>query len=137
MDRDQKTIWVRIGVSSLILVLGCVAGAVGLGVLMAGAPRQIEAQARVLVDDYLGALVEEEYAEAYRMLCPATTRRTSLEAFTDREQARPISEYEVDDVRTEGDLIVGASVTYQDGQAVDREYVVPVGGTRLRICGER
>jgi hypothetical protein len=135
-DRDSRTIWIRVGVSSLLLFLACIGGGVGIGVVVAGVSRQLTVQAKAVVNEYLGALRSEEYRHAYDLLCQSTTDRTSLAAFTAREQQRPVTAYQVHGVRTESDLVVGASVTYRGEPAVAREYVVTIEG-QLRVCGER
>lgn len=135
-DRDPKTVWLRIGVSALLLVFCCVGGVAGFGVVLAGTSRQLEQQAIGVVDDYLGALKGADYAAAYELLCRTVTRDLSRDEFADRERARAVTDYTVRDVRTAQELIVTASVVYGGQPAAEEEYLVAIEG-QLRVCGER
>ena len=134
-DRDAKTVWIRVGVSAFLLLLCCVGGVGGLGVVLAGTSKQLEAQARTVVDHYLGDLRDDDYSAAYGLLCKSTTDSLSEEAFTVRERQRQVADYTVDSVQSDSELVVTATVTSAQG-ANERKYLVSLDGGQLRICGE-
>jgi hypothetical protein len=134
-DRDPKTVWIRVGVSALLLLLCCVGGIGGLGVVLAGTSKQLEAQARTVVGEYLGDLRDDDYSSAYDLLCQSTTDSLTKEAFTVRERRRQVTDYTVDSVQSDSQLVVTATVITEQGSN-ERKYVVSLDGGQLQICGE-
>src|SRR4051794_15605559 len=52
-DRDRRGLWLGLGVAAVMLVLCCVGGAVGVGLLAVSTSRQVQTTARATVVRYL------------------------------------------------------------------------------------
>ena len=104
-----------LGLGAGVLVLVCgggVAAAVGLGQVMTSA---LNEQADVVVGDYLDALRDREWSQAYDQLCDEAQQKETEAQFTSRvSTAELITSWNVGDV----DLVQAnapVTVTYADG----------------------
>jgi hypothetical protein len=137
-DRDSRSVWIGLGVTALVLVLCCVGGLVGVGVLFAGGVREAKTQARQTVEEYLGALRRSDYRGAYHLLCESRTQDESLATFTRRSQQDPVTGFTTGAVTdANSELVVAATVQYTRQGSQPREYLVQAAFGEYTVCGER
>ncbi|MGW4944644.1 hypothetical protein ACWEOZ_23985 [Actinoplanes sp. NPDC004185] len=111
-----------LGAGVLVLVLGAgVAAAAGLMRVMSSA---LNEQADVVVGDYLEALRDREWSQAYDQLCPQAKEQETEAQFTSRVSTEePITAWDVGNVELV-QLSAPVSVTYSDGDTADlRAYL--------------
>ena len=114
-----------LGLGAVVLVLvlgGGLAAFIGLGTV---ATRALNEQADVVVTDYLDAVRDKRYGEAYDMLCQ-DTKNTRSEADFTREVAagEPIATFDVGDVEPLR-MTAPVDVTYADGSTAQlRAYLM-------------
>ncbi|MEV8508001.1 hypothetical protein AB0368_24725 [Actinoplanes sp. NPDC051475] len=104
---------VGLGAGVLVLVLGGgLAAAIGLFTVASDA---LNEQADVVVSDYLDAVRDRRYADAYEMLCQQTKDDQTEAEFTSKvSDDEPIASYDVGDLETI-QLSAPVDVTYADG----------------------
>jgi hypothetical protein len=112
-------LWWGIGVGAAALVLCCsggVAALVGLGVL---GQRAFNEQASTVIGNYLDAVRDEEYDDAYRLLCDETQDSETPAEFADRMAGlEGIRSYDVGDLNVAStELAVPVRVVYDTGRA--------------------
>lgn len=113
-DGARQRRWIAIGVSAGVAVLCLVGALVGVGGLAVIGTQVVLNQARGVVVDYLTAIHDEEYADAYDLLCAAQKRNTTLTEFTDSFNAQlPLQSFEVGEPIADQDLIVPATLHYR------------------------
>jgi hypothetical protein len=111
-----------VGAGVLLLVIGgVVAAAIGLTRVMSSA---LNEQAEVVVSDYLEALRDREWSQAYEQLCSQAQVQETQSQFTSRVSAGPpITAWDVGPV----DLVrlaAPVAVTYSSGDTADlRAYL--------------
>jgi hypothetical protein len=138
VDRNRRGLWIGLSVGALVLVLCCVGGLTGFGLLVVGSSRQIQTQATDEVRGYLDALEAGDYGAAYSHLCSATRKQVTSAEFAARQQDEPrLVSYVVHQPQIGGTIIVPADLRYEDGTATLRRYELKQesGSQELRICG--
>ena len=111
-----------LGAGVLVLVLGAgVAAAVGLTRVVSSA---LNEQADVVVGDYLDALRDREWSQAYDQLCDEAQQKETEAQFTSRVSTEePITAWDVGNVELV-QLSAPVTVTYADGDREDlRAYL--------------
>jgi hypothetical protein len=138
-DRSRRGLWIGLGAGALALVLCCVGGVFGLGLLVASTSKQVETDATEVVRGYLDALESRDYDKAYSYLCPALTKRLSANEFAEQQRARPRPvAYQLRKPQQVGDSVaVLADINYSDYTATVRRYTLTqeFGSRELHICG--
>jgi hypothetical protein len=128
--------WLSLGIAGGLLAACCGVGGVAIGGLLILGGQAVNEQAQAAVDDYLAALAEQDWEQAYDLRCAEDRADESLAAFSQRESARPpIKSYEVDDLEP-ADLTVPARVIYTDGTT--QTLTVPVEQNeqgQFEVCG--
>jgi hypothetical protein len=119
-----RRIGVGLGLGAGVLLLVCgggVAAAVGLTRVMSSA---LNEQAEVVVGDYLEALRDREWSQAYDMLCAQAQQEETESQFTSRISTDdPIASWDVGNVDLV-QLAAPVAVTYSDGDTADlRAYL--------------
>jgi hypothetical protein len=135
----SSRMWLGLGVAGLAVVLCCGGGLAAVAGLLVAGTRALDEQAEIVITDYLEAISDEEYGEAYDLLCPDLQRRESLGAFERRVAAQPqISAFQVGDTDLTTDIIVPVRVTYATGGTDSLRFVMAqdseTGG--LLVCGD-
>ena len=134
-DRDNKSLWIGLGVGGLLLVLCCVGGVFGIGVLASGGEDLLRSEATSVVSTYLDALRKENYPKAYDQLCSDVTSRLSLEGFESRVSDPPVVGYSIDSVELDQEVIVNATVQ-RDGRSPQAvQFPLAQSGSTLKVCG--
>jgi hypothetical protein len=137
-DRNRRGLWIGLGIGAVVLILCCVGGLAGFGLLAVNTSKQVETNATEVVHGYLGALENRDYDKAYSYLCPALTSRMTPSEYAAQQQdrPRPVS-YRVGRAQIGNTIVVPADVSYDDGTSVQRRYRLTqeLGSQDLRICG--
>ncbi|WP_433609923.1 hypothetical protein ACQP2P_39715 [Dactylosporangium sp. CA-139114] len=135
-DRDLRGLWWGLGIGGLVLVLCCVGGVVGITLLLPYADSIGKGQVAAVVEDYLTAVRDQDYATARRQLCAEQQRTHSVGWFSDHFGATPVTDFKVnaDDVTISDTITVPAQVRERTTW-VDHEYTMEQAGTRYVICG--
>lgn len=135
-ERDRKRLWIGLGVGGAALLLCCVGGLVGFGALAVIGQRTLPSQARTVVGDFLDRLSQQEWGEAYDLLCQPRRRSEGLAAFTDRQQQYPqIDSYAVaTPAQKTAPFVVTAQVRDRDGDEEDERYQVVAESGQLKVC---
>jgi hypothetical protein len=135
-DRDNRSLWIGLGVGGALLVLCCVGGILGFGVLVAGGNRIVQAEAKSVVQTYLQAQRDQDYPTAYKQLCQDTTRQISLEEFETRVSQLRLVEFTVGDVVITNEEILVDATTQREGETSRSEqYPVVQEAGVLKVCG--
>lgn len=127
-----------IGIAVAAVLLCCgggLAAVVGLGVTGVQA---LEEQARVVVGDYLDALRQGKYEQAYGLLCDREQQATSLSRFSMRESSRPkIVSYDLGELEVDADLTMPVTQTYAGGDTDVVRYPLEQDTStgKLEVCG--
>jgi hypothetical protein len=129
--------WLSLGVAGGLLAACCGVGGVAIGGLLVLGTEAVNEQAQTAVGDYLTALVEQDWEQAYELRCEDDREDQSLAEFTQRESTQPqIEVYEVGDLDTV-EMTVPVRVTYADGTG--EQLAVPVEQSsqtgRFEVCG--
>jgi hypothetical protein len=133
-------VWLGLGVAGLAVVLCCGGGIASVVGLVATGVEAANEQAHAVVEDYLQAVGDGRYGEAYRMLCRPLRQQLTEREFAEEVSSRPrVREYvllRADLSETdEADAVVPADVTYTDGTQARVRYRVEGEGAVLRFCG--
>jgi hypothetical protein len=126
-----------LGIAGAAIALCCGGGFVavlGFGVTQVAA---LNEQSRVVVSEYLDALREDKFDDAYRLLCDSQQERQSKENFTAQQESRPqirgydLGEFDINNSR------LPVTERYADGSTdVVTYYLEPDPQTaKLEICG--
>ena len=130
-------IWIGLGVAGLAVLLCCGGGTAAFVGLVLTGTEALKERARTVVADYLDALKEEEYVEAYRLLCDDAQDEESPGEFADRVSREPdIVSYTLHDLRID-DFTLEADVRYPGGSGDSLRFVL-VQDQRtgeLEVCG--
>ncbi len=122
-------------VAALVLCLGGAGGFVALIVL---GQRVLEEQSQTALTNYLTALRDQRYVDAYAQLCDPLQDRTSEEQFVRLQRSQPrVSAFEVGKPEVADGIIVPASVTTVDGFTRSERFMIyqdtKTGG--VEVCG--
>jgi hypothetical protein len=122
-DRNRRGLWIGLGVGGLVLVLCCVGGLFGFGLILVSGAEKVKTEAHQVVTDYLSALQREDYNKAYDLLCPAATAHESADDFAARErrQPHPLS-YQVGQTQIGNTIVVPATVRFDSGDTRQLQF---------------
>jgi hypothetical protein len=129
--------WLSVGVVGGLLAACCGVGGVAIGGLLVLGNEAINEQAQRAVGDYLAALAEQDWEQAYEQRCADDRQRESLAQFAGAQSGQPpIDSYEVGDLDV-ADETVPVQVTYADGTGAG--LAVPVEQNQntgqFEVCG--
>jgi hypothetical protein len=140
VDRSRRGLWIGLALGAIALVVCCVGGIVGIGVVGVAATDQAQQQAQRSVRAFLDGLRNRDYDKAHAQLCQRTAA-SRRPADLEREFG-PLSlrDYRVGEARTatsttNGDVVV-VDATLVPATRGDRRYEFGLGqdGDKLRIC---
>jgi hypothetical protein len=128
--------WLSLGVAGGLLAACCGVGGVAIGGLLVFGAEAVNEQAQRAVRDYLAALAEEEWEQAYELRCEDDRGRESLNDFARRQLQQPqIDEYEVGDLDV-AEMTVPVRVTYADDSGAQLTVPVEQDETgQFEVCG--
>jgi hypothetical protein len=125
-------------VAGLALVLCCGGGTAAVVGLMVTGTQALNEQARAVVSDYINALKDDKFDEAYALLCDARQRTESEEEFTERVSQEPdIASYTLHDLQLTRDLSLPADVRYANGSQDSVRFLLAQDrrSGELEVCG--
>jgi hypothetical protein len=131
-------LWWGLGAGAVALVLcvgGGVAALVGISITFTQAIRE---QGRAVVGDYLDALHEQKYADAYTLLCDRLQKKDTEAEFAAKAAQDPRPEsYTLGDLDLQT-LEVPADIKYSDGSTDTVRYTLSQDQQtgQLEVCGE-
>ncbi|MGE5830712.1 MAG: hypothetical protein ACM30G_20440 [Micromonosporaceae bacterium] len=136
-DGARQRRWIAIGVTAGVAVLCFMGALVGVGGLAVIGTQVVLNQAKGVVTDYLSALRDEQYADAYNLLCAAEKRQTSQPEFAESFARGPALEsFEVGEPLAGNDLIVPATLHYRTETRDVRFRLVQDRRTgKFGVCG--
>lgn len=148
IEGRRTRMWLGVGLASGLLAACCGIGVAAVGGLLVLGQQVVTEQAQRAVTDYLTALTEQDWEQAYELRCARDRRAESLSEFTSRVSGAPaIDSYRIGDLRvdpgrdeldaSDDELTVPVEVTYADGTAGRLTFPLDqnsAGG--LQVCGE-
>jgi len=138
-DGARQRRWLAVGLSVAAALILCVGGLFGLGGLFVFGSQMILDQARTAVTDYLTAVQNEEYGEAYAQLCDSRRARVDETQFRRSFANKPgITSFTVGDPILTSTMVVPASVRFEDGTADAVRYLLEQDTStgEFEVCGE-
>jgi hypothetical protein len=137
IEGRQARTWLTAGVVGGLLAACCGVGGVAVGGLLVLGNEAVNEQAQRAVRDYLAALAEQDWEQAYEQRCEDDRERESLAEFTGQQATQPsIESYEVGDLDV-AESTVPVQVTYADSTGA--ELAVPVEQDQdtgqFEVCG--
>ncbi len=130
-----NALWIGLGIGGLVLVLCCVGGIAGIGVLAAGGDSTPSRRPARWSGHYLEAISTEDYAEAYEQLCDEITEKVSQADFERAYSGDKLESYTVGAVTTTNTITVPATLEWQDRGTVEARYTLVPATPVLKICG--
>lgn len=139
-DGARQRRWAAVGLSAGAAVLLCLAGGAGFGGLIYFGAQAVAEQAQGTVVDYLSALRDQEYGQAYKLLCDDLQASMSVDQFARSRSADPrIAEFDVGRASLVTDPIqVPATIDYVGGQVRTVQFLMEqdTGTGAFEVCGE-
>jgi hypothetical protein len=132
-------IWWGLGGGALALVLCCGGGVAAVVGLAALSERAFNEQAAAVIGEYLDAIREKEYDDAYRLVCDEVQDRETPSEFADRlGTLERIKSYEVGEISiVSSDTAVPVEVVYDTGRTGTLRIRLSQDGTtgEFEVCG--
>ncbi|MBB5869735.1 hypothetical protein F4553_003114 [Allocatelliglobosispora scoriae] len=131
-------LWWGLGAGAVALVLclgGGVAALIGITVTLTGA---IQEQGKVVVGHYLDALRDEDYSDAYALLCNNLQQEETKAQFTNRVDGEPRpATYTLGELDLQA-LELPADIKYTDGSTDSVRFRLSqdTDTGQLEVCGE-
>ncbi len=150
VQKEGGTLALTLIIGSVVMVLCLVGGGIGLGSAVYSAFRETDREAKAAAGQYLDAIREQRYSDAYKMTCKPLRRKVDESEFTATKQRDgKIVDYELAQVEAlqDGRLVVPATLQLESGDktrigvVMVREVVSgsgkgPRAKSRFRVCGE-
>ncbi|GAA2560602.1 hypothetical protein GCM10010435_35030 [Winogradskya consettensis] len=125
---------IALAIGAVLLVLGVgLAAVIGIGAV---GGKALNEQADAVVADYLDAVRDRNYSDAYDMLCESARSAQSESDFTEQVSAQePIVDYDLGDVSLVR-LTVPVEVRYANGSRAELEAVLEQNTStgRFEVC---
>ena len=139
-DGTSRRRWTAVGLSAGAALLLCLAGVAGFGGLVYFGVQAVREQAQGTVVDYLTALRDQEFGEAYALLCDSVQANTSPTEFARASQDSPqVSRFDVGQPSlATAEIEVPATIDYADGGVRAVRFLMfqdPSTGA-FEVCGE-
>src|SRR6266545_250022 len=150
VQKEGGTLALTLIIGSVVMVLCLVGGGIGLGSAVYSAFRETDREAKAAAGQYLDAIREQRYSDAYKMTCKPLRRKVDESEFTaTKQRGGRIVDYELAQVEAlqDGRLVVPATLQLESGDktrigvVMVREVVSgsgkgPRAKSRFRVCGE-
>jgi hypothetical protein len=138
-DGTTRRRWVAVGISIGLALLLCLGGVASLGGLLWLGVRVVQDESQASVRDYLTALRDQDFDEAYGLLCPPLQANTSRAQFARTQRDGPqVASFEVAKGSFQGDdLLVPAEIDFTDGSASSVKFVMfqDQSSGAIEVCG--
>jgi hypothetical protein len=128
--------WLSLGVAGGLLAACCGVGGVAVGGLLVLSTQAVNEQAQRAVSDYLAAVAEQDWEQAYELRCEDDREREPLDEFARRESGQAqIAAYEVGDLDV-AEMTVPVQVTYAGDARTELSVPVEQNDTgEFEVCG--
>lgn len=138
-ERDNKRLWIVLGIGLAVVLVCCVGGIFGFGALVYSQNgSQVQPREAVsVVGDYLQDLQYNDYTGAYNLLCDNDQQQESMNEFQYRQSQRSvIKDYSIGQPRSSFSSVdVPVLVLRYSGPETDDFTVIRQQAGGLRICG--
>jgi U5 snRNP spliceosome subunit len=138
-DGTSRRRWIAVGLSTGAVLLACIAGIASLGGVVYLGYQALREQAQGTVTDYLTALRDQEYGQAYELLCDSIQASTSPQAFERANREGPgIRSFDVGEPALAEDIVVPATIRYTNSTTRTVRFLMFQDTTTgaLEVCGE-
>jgi hypothetical protein len=139
-DGTRQRRWMAAGLSAGAAVLLCVAGGLGFAGLIYLGVQSLGEQAQGAVVDYLTALRDEEYGQAYVLLCDDLQATMSPSEFARTSSEGPrVQRFDVGQASFVTDPVeVPATINYADGDVRSVRFAMfqDTSTGTFEVCGE-
>jgi hypothetical protein len=132
-DRNKRGLWMGLVVGGVLLVVCCVGGVFGIGVLLVSSTEQARREATATVERYLNAVIAQEWEQAHQELCSRLAARVSPSELAAEERRQPFTQYILDEPTLSESVDVLAHLNTRSGEVV-RLFQLDTDGSRLAIC---
>jgi hypothetical protein len=131
-ERDKRRTWIGIGVAAVMLVLCCVGGAGGVGVVIWGGIEQSKDQAAAVVEEFLERIDQSEPTLARQLICDELPPRVTANELVDRTESIGFRSFQIGEPQLTNTIDV--PVTLTTGSSTLRQlYLVGAEGTSTCI----
>jgi hypothetical protein len=131
--------WLALGLAGAAALVCCVGALFGLGGLVVLGSQVVEDEARGVVTDYLTAIRDEEFGQAYDLLCDREQRRASLSEFTSSFDDEPgLTSFTIGEVESAEQLVVTATLRYSNASTDQVRFLIEQDRqtAELEVCGQ-
>jgi hypothetical protein len=140
-DGARQRRWLALGLAGAAVLVCCVGGLFGAGGLLVLTNQMVLESAQGTVNGYLTAVRDQDFAEAYSLLCDSERASIDEGEFVDMHERRPlrsftVGEAAIDTTRADGQRYVPATLTYADGQSDAVRYVMVGEAGAFSVCGQ-
>jgi hypothetical protein len=138
-DGAKQRRWLAIGLGGAAALLCCVGGLFGGAALVVLGTQTIADQSRTAVVDYLSAVRDERYDDAYALLCDAEQATTPLDEFVRSFDGEPgITSFTVGEAVLANTVEVPATVRYDNGTSDLIRYLLEqdTSTAEFEVCGQ-
>lgn len=96
-DKNKRGLWIGLGIGGLVLLLCCVGGIFGIGVLYVSGIEEVKRQATAAVTQYLDAVRDGNYAGARTLYCPSYANQVSTAKLASQARSEGVTSYRLDE----------------------------------------
>jgi hypothetical protein len=140
-DGARQRRWWALGLAGAAVLVCCAGGVFGAGGLLVLTNQMVLESAQGAVNGYLTAVRDEDYAEAYSLLCDRERVSIDEGEFIDMHERAPLRSFTVGEAALEslGDndrLVVPATLQYADGRSDAVRYLIDGAAGAFTVCGQ-
>jgi len=139
-DGARRRRWLALGLAGAAALVCCVGGLSGAGGLLVLGNQMVLEEAKGVVTNYLTAVRDKEYAEAYSLLCDSELASIDETEFVDMIQRSPaLRSFTVGEPVVAEELTVPATLRYTDGRSEAVRYLLDQDTSTgaFEVCGRR
>lgn len=138
-DGAKQRRWLGVGLAGGIALVLCVGGLVGLGGIVVLSSRVILDESVTAVTEYLTAVRDRRFSEAYDQLCDSVQNQTTRSSFVRQQTSAPaIATFTVGAASLSEAIRVPATIRYQNQSVETVHYLLEqdaqTGG--VEVCGQ-
>lgn len=134
-DQDRRRLWWGLGIGAVVLVLACVGGVVGFGLLASGSEDLVRSQAMSTVRSYLSDVKTADFSDAYDLLCDDVTAGLSESGFASRMRDNRLTDFTVLSASIDPQISVATTLRFADGTSRSQAYPLVQSSNGLKVCG--
>lgn len=131
-ERDKRRMWISIGIGAVVLVLCCVGGAGGIGVIIFGGVEESKRQAEATVETYLDAVQDGNTRLARAQVCDNPGAGVTASELVSRTSSTEFTSYTLGDTKIASTIDVPATLSTPRGP-LQQLYLVGNEGTSTCI----